>query len=267
MQQELAERDPGLIDQAYNQEVGRVFLSARQERHLSIDDVAQVLHIRKTYISAIEDGNFSALPGHVYTLGFMKKYAEFLELDFPELQRRLNLSAEAYSILKVEDLVPPYSSTQNYKRYVWLSVFITVLVTSVYTYAHLSRPVVLEVLPPPLPVEASVQVDSTEKTSLENEPLEEAEPVNVPVKPPVVIICAKQPSWVSLRDASGKSLLSRILKSGERYVVPSLSGLTLDIGNAGGVEILRDDKPMPTLGEAGQVRRGISLDEIYRRSS
>jgi cytoskeleton protein RodZ len=61
--------------------VGDVLRGERERRGLSLDDVAANLRIRRALIDAIEDGRFKELPGAPYAVGFVKAYAEFLELD------------------------------------------------------------------------------------------------------------------------------------------------------------------------------------------
>lgn len=75
-----------------------------------------------------------------------------------------------------------------------------------------------------------------------------------------VMLRARLESWVQVTDADGSPLLTRILQAGDRYLVPNRPGLTLTTGNAGGLEILVDGRPMPPLGPVGVVRRGVTLD-------
>ncbi|MDF2764849.1 MAG: hypothetical protein K0S81_1843, partial [Rhodospirillales bacterium] len=55
-------------------------------------------------------------------------------------------------------------------------------------------------------------------------------------------------------------ILIRTLQAGETLDVPAQPGLTLFTGNAGGLDIVLDGRPLPSLGPVGAVRRGISLD-------
>jgi cytoskeletal protein RodZ len=75
-----------------------------------------------------------------------------------------------------------------------------------------------------------------------------------------VVLHARLTSWVQIADASGQPILIRTLAAGESLDVPQQPGLTLFTGNAGGLEILLDGKPLRPLGAVGAVRRGISLD-------
>jgi len=61
--------------------IGLQLKNARCDKNLSQTDVAEELKIRKEYIEAIEKGLFSDLPGPTYAIGFVRSYAQMLELD------------------------------------------------------------------------------------------------------------------------------------------------------------------------------------------
>jgi len=75
-----------------------------------------------------------------------------------------------------------------------------------------------------------------------------------------VSIHAKLESWVQITDKDGKPVLSRVLRAGETYAVPDEKGLTMNTGNAGGIDLLVDGKALPSLGSVGLVKRNIVLD-------
>lgn len=53
----------------------------RLRKGLDLGAVAETLHIRKTYLSLIEEGRYEELPGPTYAAGFVRAYAEHLGLD------------------------------------------------------------------------------------------------------------------------------------------------------------------------------------------
>jgi cytoskeleton protein RodZ len=63
-----------------------------------------------------------------------------------------------------------------------------------------------------------------------------------------------------VRDASDSLIMTRVLRAGDSYQVPTRKGLILVTGNAGGLEITVDGQSIPPLGPRGAVRRNISLD-------
>lgn len=61
--------------------VGQLLKEKRLEKGLVLDDVAGAMKIRKKYIEALENGNYSEIPDKVYTKSFLKIYADYLGLD------------------------------------------------------------------------------------------------------------------------------------------------------------------------------------------
>lgn len=82
-----------------------------------------------------------------------------------------------------------------------------------------------------------------------------------------LVIRITETSWVEVRGADGRPLLSRVLKPGDSYTVPPGEGLVLDTGNVGGLEFVLDGTTLPPLGAKGDVRRRISLDPAKLTSS
>lgn len=68
--------------------VGALLRASRLRCGEEATDVARVLHIRLTYIEAIEEGRYDDLPGATYAIGFIRAYAEHLGLDSEEVVRR-----------------------------------------------------------------------------------------------------------------------------------------------------------------------------------
>lgn len=66
-------------------------------------------------------------------------------------------------------------------------------------------------------------------------------------------------AWIQVRDEE-TLLLTRLLRKGDLYLVPNRSGLTLMTGSAGGIEVVVDGSPAPSLGALGVVRRDVPLD-------
>jgi cytoskeleton protein RodZ len=76
-----------------------------------------------------------------------------------------------------------------------------------------------------------------------------------------IMLKAKAESWIQVRDEpNDRVLLARLLRPGDVYRVPNRPGLNLWTGNAGGLEILVDGEPVPSIGEAGAVRRRVLLE-------
>ncbi|MCH8155428.1 MAG: DUF4115 domain-containing protein [Proteobacteria bacterium] len=77
-----------------------------------------------------------------------------------------------------------------------------------------------------------------------------------------IVLRALQDSWVQIRDRQDALLLTRVLRVGDTYYVPTQDGLTLLTGNAGGIAIEVDGVAVAPLGPVGAVRRQIALDPV-----
>ena len=73
-------------------EVGAQLREVRLERGEDLDDIAQSLRIKSSYLFAIEQGDLSGLPGRTYALGFLRSYANHLGFDGDDLVSRIKSS-------------------------------------------------------------------------------------------------------------------------------------------------------------------------------
>lgn len=64
---------------------GEMLREAREDRGLSLAEAERGTKIRQRYLSAMEDDHLSALPSPVYTRGFLRNYALYLQLDADEV--------------------------------------------------------------------------------------------------------------------------------------------------------------------------------------
>ncbi len=61
--------------------VGQEIRERREERALSLEEVARATRIPKASLESIEAGRLDALPGEVYARGFLRTYARAVGLD------------------------------------------------------------------------------------------------------------------------------------------------------------------------------------------
>jgi cytoskeleton protein RodZ len=76
--------------------LGEKLRQAREERGISISEVAEQTRISSLYLESIENDNFKPLPGGIFNKGFVKSYAKFVGVDETEaLQDYAKLIAES----------------------------------------------------------------------------------------------------------------------------------------------------------------------------
>ena len=75
-----------------------------------------------------------------------------------------------------------------------------------------------------------------------------------------MVIKAIGNSWVEIEDIDGNSLMARIMRPGETFVVPNMSGLTFNTGNAGALSLSYGDMTISSLGEEGETIKAWPLN-------
>lgn len=61
-------------------DVGQMLREARHDRGVGLDQVAAATRIKESFLAALEDGDYSLLPGPAYVTGFLRNYASYLGL-------------------------------------------------------------------------------------------------------------------------------------------------------------------------------------------
>lgn len=276
--------------------IGQLLRENREEKGLTIPQVAIETRIRQLYIKAIEEGDVESLPGEIYKIGFIKTYATFLNLDAMEILRRIGVQQDAsinfthnkYAIL------PEYQRQPN-KKILYLSLlaafcfsifaYIThnsqkteenSLLTKVFQEENdlnedvntaINEPVSslkfdkLETQSSTMKANTAILPQLTTTTSNNSPSQEKNSPSSIPATSNEITITAFQDSWVQILDASEKTVYVRLMHAGDTYIVPSQGKYTLNTGNAGGLKITSRGQETKILGVNGQVIRGINLNE------
>lgn len=92
--------------------VGAMLRSERERRGVSIDEAAAQLRIRRVQLDAIEGSRFKELPGAPYAVGFVRAYADFLQLDRDEIVRRFKAESSGLESRKELSFPRPLSESR-----------------------------------------------------------------------------------------------------------------------------------------------------------
>ncbi len=68
-----------------SESIGARLRQARELRHLTLPQVSETTKLRTHYLQALENDDYSAIPSAAQARGFLRIYADFLELDLAEL--------------------------------------------------------------------------------------------------------------------------------------------------------------------------------------
>ncbi len=293
-QPQTAQREKTL--QKPDMTVGDILRTTRVHYEQSIEDIERVLHIKAAQLSAIESNQFNKLPGPVYAAGFIRTYSEYLGLDGdkmvslfksqsgtrpvkPELSKKLPATVQdsrtpnwwllAASLMAILGIGALWMNGNTHDR----SIVETVpsippsIRADSAPAARREQPVVADgsvaepVTPPAAPAVA-VQAAVAPPTQTA-EAVAPAAPVQAPAeKRDGIILKITQNSWVEIKDKTGKAVVSRVLKAGDKYFVPARSDLFMSLGNSGGVKLEIEGAELPNLGAPGEVLRNLPLDVV-----
>jgi cytoskeleton protein RodZ len=282
-------------------EVGQVLTAARNEKKMTIWQVADQIHIRQQHLADLEEGRLDNLPGRVYILGFIRTYARLLDLDGEELIRRVSTLPNGLGYARSQIPTPIRGEEEpKFPVLIFSAVLVVVMALGGYFFLKPSanttstNPLSLDSLhfqeknqeikiDSPLEEKileqllelpsAAVLPSSVESSALKGETIVEKPSKLLNVEKAIkdtaslskkITLKAREPSWVEIRDDGGRVFFMRVLQRGEEYVVPDKPGAVLNTGNAGGIDIFVGDQKLPSLGGRGDVKRGIRLDTLQQ---
>ena len=219
---------------------GTKLISARERLGLDLDAVAEETKIRKHYLNALEQENFSVLPARVYATGFVRRYARLLNID-PETMVRefqdLAYGGEKYEqeIVLIKDNAPRSFKIPVKNVIVGLIFLIGVIFIGNYVVDYLvQRGISQQQTVSPDKVE---QVKQAEKT---------------PADKLLLNINAHQRCWLEV-NVDGVVQYSAILEVGETLAFEGKQSIAIRAGNAGGLDLSLNGKKLAPLGKDWEV--------------
>lgn len=263
-------------------DIGAKLRQERVGRGLALGDISGNTRIPLRFLQAIEGGDFTQLPGLIFTRNFVKQYALALKLDPDPLLAELPRQDE--STVQLPD--PPAHPRSSYHRdramrslvssFAWIVLaggagyaaylhFNHTLEPSRATAA--TSPVESYSTPSPGVVNAPPPITAPATTDVPQD-IQVAKDANTVTQPPIasavaspqanpmpvqVSMTAHEASWVQI-TADGKPAFTGTLQSNETRQISALEQVKILTGNAGGLTISLNGKTLDPLGPSGQIR-------------
>ena len=262
--------------------LGKFLKDQRESRKISLREVAKNTRVREHILKAIEENQTDLLPAATYVKGFLLAYAKYLRLDANDVLLRYERD------LKGEPAVPPSPQPVKSKqkasapppskpkqKILWNTkqtwVVVGVIVASVVIFFFFSpysstppmEPVPGKSVEEKLGVAPAPPAPATTRLSEENRVVEEkrsrapsapvAATTSVQEKKSVsVALKATEETWVSLQvdDQPEKEM---IFKPRDGISVQTANRIRMKLGNAGGVDLILNGKPLEKFGKSGEV--------------
>ncbi len=264
--------------------VGEDLRRGRQRLGEDLDHIAGILKIRKDHLEAIEESQFDALPGRTYALGFVRTYASYLGLDAGQCIERLK--REISGVEAQRDAAPPVTPPEERKLPQGWLVFAGVLAIAVtyggyYFVTSAGRVLVPATTPVPerLAAEATPPVQANANTAAAataappaatadanaasapaaSDSLPEGQKYGVQNTNSRITLRIHREIRVDVTGPNNRVFIGRVLKPGDTYRVPNLSGLVLAAEDAGAVEMLLDGESVGFAGKDGAAAQEMTL--------
>jgi cytoskeleton protein RodZ len=267
-------------------------VTLREEKGLSLADVFAKTRISTKNLVALEQGDFAALPPSVYTRAYIQQYADLVEIDPRSLllkyESYLKTLEDPRPARKSEDPERPPQGLRLRKVF-WVVLVVLILIFAIALSFFLFSPkgkqpdrssvesvaptTGTQALPANTPAAESVQPAAVPKTvtpppatphpatpvtvtpTVQSNPLPTPQAANAPVivapGSQKLTIKARETTWVGVHidQQEGQQVL---LRPGDTVTYTG-NQFRMDIGNAGGIDLSLQGKPLPPLGERGQV--------------
>ena len=255
---------------------GELLRNEREKRGRSLAEVAEQTRITRKYLDALEVDDVKSLPGEFFYKAFIRQYALALELDEATTARILNAAIPMNEPDPLPVLKEVYEKAQNGASTRWrpstavaIGALLLVLAggSALYAlwqrYQTQSEAGTATVLHPSTSPQAT-----TESPGPAPQPQPQAaEPVAAPAPTtaaapepaaetpttPIVEISSTEPAWIQL-SSEGKAVFTGIIDPSQPRQFEIATTAKLLTGNAGGLEIRYNGKPVGPIGPKGQVR-------------
>ncbi|QOY91066.1 DUF4115 domain-containing protein [Paludibaculum fermentans] len=261
---------------------------------MTIEQLSAQTRINVQYFQYIEADDIASLPGGFFYRSFVRQYARLMELPESDYQGELDRSLadeSAQSAGRTTALpdkaieVPPiptgrFDTALEMRRWVWrlgILALVMALCSGVYTFwqrwrvqheeERIAAARTETVAPKPVEKQQPAAVQPAP-------PVTAPEPQQAPVEPPPapiqasiipaapeapasgavrLIIRATEMTWVAVWQGD-KQLFADVIRAGETRGFGSPNQLRIRLGNAGGVQMEWNGKPVDQVGPKGQVR-------------
>jgi cytoskeleton protein RodZ len=271
--------------------VGETLHQQRLRRNVQLQEISEKLKISSRMLEAIEADEYDKLPGGVFAKSFVRQYAGLLGLDEEEVATQFEQAVRSPELTRLEELRRPLATTglprMDERRFSsgrprgvlpsLIAVVVVMLICSgVYGWWQRNRQLAATRQQSPPATEARRAAPPPAAQTQQRRAQIQPQPAPATAAPPPAIqpgtpqplvadseppgteavrveLVVAEPVWVSVQR-DGHSIFQGELQPNEIRTVAANTEITLKLGNAGGLTILLNGKPIPPPGPKGQVR-------------
>lgn len=265
----------------------------REMRGVTLQEISAATKISVRFLLALEEEEFTKLPGGIFTRSFIRAYAKYLGLDEERVLAEYHLVAQARPDVDLSRLsvTNPEAKRETSRAPIFTLVLAVVLLGGGYGIFRYSRRAAepARSVPTPAPVPPATpsaapasEVSAPAPAPESGQPLAETSTASGPpaaganapnvAAPPalarrepatpgiaaaesglVLQVAATERAWVAV-DVDGKTALQQVLNPGEIHTLQAKESFDVTTGNAQGVVLTLNGETLKPLGRRGEVK-------------
>lgn len=196
--------------------VAETLRAAREGAGLDIKQLAALTRVTSRHLIALEAGDYAALPGRPYALGFAKTYARAVGLDDKVITDAVRAELDAQAPAPPPRALNQFEVGDPAKTPTRLTVWLAAGLVLVIALAGLVFWRSYYLPSADLPSLVSDEQPATTTSQVAVVPLPAAAPNG-----PVVFTAMEERIWVKFYDLQGQQILQKELAMGESFTIPS----------------------------------------------
>ena len=233
---------------------GQYLQALRLDKKISLEKISAETRIGLSTLQLIEKEDHDKLPDEVFVKGFLRAYAKAIGADGGEAVQRYESRLKVIQKLDSTYLDSAAGPARSWWKLLlvtglYLTLILATLFGNSYLEHYLSGHVSDERKSTDEIIPAATTPEST-KTVVQSESKEPDSHKHV------LNIAVHEDTWIKMRIDNGSSKDYK-LKAGDQLELKAVHNFSLLIGNAAGVKIRLNDKPVPVSGKSGEV---VNLD-------
>ncbi|WP_241094942.1 helix-turn-helix domain-containing protein [Marinicauda algicola] len=243
--------------------VGESLRRARAKLGWTLDSAAARTRIRRDYLEALESMDPRGLPSRAYAIGYLRTYAGVLGLDVAATVERFKHEVETETG-RAQPTAPQRRREIRLPKGVVGAVIILGVVFAAASWygARVTEAGAFTDAPSPADGVLSAPPPLVETAGREVTLADVWGGLPSPRAGDWLVLSAQVPTYLEVRDASGRILFARDLAPGEAYRAPEESGLTLSTENAGAIEVRAGERVIGPLGAPGEMLENVSATDF-----
>lgn len=239
---------------------GALLRQAREQKNMSLEEIAKKTRIPQRHLASLESGDFEALPGRTYAIGFAKSFARTVGLSDASIGNQLRGEMEelGHSIYQPEmsGYAPANPSSIPPRYLAWTAAGIGALMLVGYL---VWRTLILN------PGELTQMADNESATEVaatagNSNAQDIADSGPTPSSQGTVVLTATENVWMKIYDDEGTRLFENEMAAGDIFTVPAdANNPQILTGRPDALTVTIDGQVVPQLGTAERTIKDVGV--------